>query len=381
MLDSTTHKKLVLAGIGDFDNPRLWSGSPYNIQKELLTIQALKSSLNINYWNQPLIKGLVDGLSVMQYGIHRDIKRGKIHQWCRSKILDHSLKRFSKTETIHLLHLGSLHFAYAKTAPNIKHYLWQDYTWDLWEKNDPNIHKYPNKLRKHARILEERAIQKCTHFFPISEHVKQNLITHYGIPEERISVVGTGLGTQLNPFTGAKPHHPPKLLFVAKVRFEDKGGPLLIKAFEWLAEQHKTVELTILGQDSYRNFIRHPRINVFGHVSKETLEQLYHDHHLFVYPALNEPWGLVCLEAMMAQMPILGLNKNAVPEFTQSGKFGFMLEPPYTAERLGLLMLKSIENIAELAQKGQAAQQFVQANYGWNHSIQTILKTIDQLQS
>jgi glycosyltransferase involved in cell wall biosynthesis len=58
------------------------------------------------------------------------------------------------------------------------------------------------------------------------------------------------------------------------------------------------------------------------------LQELFNRSSLFVLPALNEPWGMVYLEAMACRTPVLGLKRGSLPELTRDGKLGFLLDRP-----------------------------------------------------
>ena len=52
---------------------------------------------------------------------------------------------------------------------------------------------------------------------------------------------------------------------------------------------------------------------------------------------LNDPWGQVYLEAMVSRTPVMGLNRNGLPELVDGGRHGFLVDradPPALAEAI-----------------------------------------------
>ncbi|RZL69170.1 MAG: glycosyltransferase [Pedobacter sp.] len=192
---------------------------------------------------------------------------------------------------------------------------------------------------------------------------------------EKITVVGTGTGI-IKPFYEKKNYTKPKILFAAKGRFKDKGGDLVLKAFFKALETLPELELSIVGQNDYSDQISHPRIKTYGFVSIEELQQLFNSHSLFLMPALNEPWGLVYIEAMLCKMPIVGLNRNSFPELSKNGEYGAIISEPDSVA-LADSIIRLFEDPIQLEQIGIEAQKFALANFTWENTVNKILKVME----
>jgi glycosyltransferase involved in cell wall biosynthesis len=236
---------------------------------------------------------------------------------------------------------------------------------------------YKNKLLKDAEILEKKAYQQFKHIFPLSEYVKKDLINHYEINPDKITVVGSGLGI-IKPYFEKKDYQNNKILFTAKGRFKDKGGLLVLEAFKKAYDKNPNLQLTIVGQNDYNKKIDHPGIKTLGFVSIQILQELFNSHSLFLMPATNEPWGLVYLEALACKTPIMGLNRNAFPELSGHGKYGYILNNE-TPEELAGQLLKVMNSHEELKQKGEAGQKYCLENFSWENTTEKIIAKIQQL--
>ncbi|MCL0069463.1 glycosyltransferase family 4 protein [Dehalococcoidia bacterium] len=223
--------------------------------------------------------------------------------------------------------------------------------------------------------LENRAYSQMNHIFPISNYVKENLINHYNVPSKNITVVGTGLGV-IKPFEGEKDYSDRKILFVAKERFSDKGGELVIAAFRRALEVDSKLQLTIAGCKEGEKFATCPNVTSLGFIPLQSLQKLFDTHSLFVMPALNEPWGLVYLEAMACKMPIMGLNRNSFPELSGYGRYGFCIEDASPAT-LASALVEAFRNPERLKKMGEQAQAFCLAEFSWEKTVNRILEVIE----
>ena len=84
----------------------------------------------------------------------------------------------------------------------------------------------------------------------------------------------------------------------------------------------------------------HPEITVVltGFVQPEALPRYYAAADVFVLPSLEEPWGLVCLEALVAGLPqVTSSMAGSAPDLITSREIGDIIDPRDTqvfAERL-----------------------------------------------
>lgn len=364
-------EKINLCSVGDPKNQKLWSGTPFRIYSELLR----SSNLGI------IINASIDEKYKKILQVIFFIKHGTLHGFDRSKIMRYYVSSkvkaiISKSKYRNTLHTGTLSLPFKKKANDQNHFLFCDSTWNLLSLNSKELIGYSNKMYEEAEKLEKLSYDQMMHIFPISNYVKQNLIEHYKINPGKISVVGTGLGN-IKPFYGEKYYDNYKILFVAKDRFLDKGGELVLSAFQLALKKNHKLELTIVGQNDYVNKISHPKINALGFISNDKLQQLFNTHSVFLMPAFNEPWGLVYLEAMACKMPIIGLNRNSFPELSRNGEFGFGIDSP-NADLLASKIIEAFNCPDKLKEMGEKAQEYVISNYSWVKTVSTMIKIIEE---
>ena len=216
---------LNICALGDPTKRKTWSGTPYNIYTELtkrrLCGQAFDARVS-GPWERVLA-----GISSMLYG-KIDTGRAPLRRYARAL---HVKAKTKQAPSPYTLHMGTLSLPFPKGPASQKHYLLCDSTWNLWSRYATDLPRYSDRTHAMYDKLERTSYAQMHHIFSISEYVKQNLVEHYGVPAEKITVVGTGLGA-IQPFQGRKVYESKKILFTAKGRFRDKGGHLVIKAFE-----------------------------------------------------------------------------------------------------------------------------------------------------
>jgi glycosyltransferase involved in cell wall biosynthesis len=209
------------------------------------------------------------------------------------------------------------------------------------------------------------------HIFTFGAYVRDSVIAHYDISPSRVTAVGSGMGS-VEPYFGPKKYAPPKLLFVAKHLFVEKGGMLLLDAFFKARKKRPDLRLSIVGDAAVaRRIPKHPAVAFHPRLPWTGLTALYRDATLLVQPMLNDPWGQVYLEALLSRTPVLGLDRNGLPEILENGKHGFlvdMAEPALLAEAI----LDAVSDPERLAAMGLSGQQHVLNSYSWDIAAERI---------
>lgn len=350
---------IAITALGDPRDPKTWSGTPNNIIKALehqgYTVLSIDASIKKYQRLAYLLLHRVSGLGI-------DELRGPIARSHSAKIVQRQIQTLGCTK---ILHLGTFQLPLPKLDPGVEHYLFCDSTWDSWSQYVTTINQYTPKMLNLSDKLERESYAQIKHFFTISQYVRDNLIERYQVEPKRISVVGTGRG-KIEPFTGEKDYKNGHILFVAKGRFKDKGGDLLLEGFKTAQRKNPSLKLVIVGREEYQKLADSiPNVTVKGYISWEELQNLFHTAALFAMPALNEPWGLVYLEALACKTPILGLNRNSLPEITCEGKYGFLVDEP-TPDCIADTILKAFSEPEKLKQMGAEGQKYCLETFSWN---------------
>jgi len=357
-----------------FGNPRelrTWSGAPANVASALERHGVVVEAI------QPQISRMAKaGVAVvdMMAGRGRPLNGEQVLRSLatRRRLAAQVDEAAGRLGVEHVLHTGTLDLLPAGSAHGgPRHYLYCDHTWALARTHHPLARRYTDRAHRAFEQAESQSLNGLAHVFTFGRYVRDNLIAHYGLSPDRVTAVGSGMGS-IEPWRGAKDYRRPSLMFVAKHLFQAKGGVLLLEALRIARERRDDLQLTIVGDDRSRAFVPPQRGVTFrAHLPWADLQQLYRDSTLLVQPMLNDPWGQVYLEAMASRTPVMGLNRNGLPEIVDGGRHGFLVDRADPAA-LAEAILCAVSDPQRLERMATAAQRHVLHNYSWNRVAERI---------
>jgi 1,2-diacylglycerol 3-alpha-glucosyltransferase len=125
-----------------------------------------------------------------------------------------------------------------------------------------------------------------------------------------------------------------KLLHVGRLGYE-KRVDILIRAFAILISDYPDINLQIVGDGPDVKVLKQlaadlgvaSRVNFTGFIPRWQLPQVYQQADIFITASTVETQGLVVLEAMASNLPIVGVNAMALPDLIQQGVNGYLVNP------------------------------------------------------
>ncbi|PIS21185.1 hypothetical protein COY33_02325 [candidate division WWE3 bacterium CG_4_10_14_0_2_um_filter_42_7] len=150
-------------------------------------------------------------------------------------------------------------------------------------------------------------------------------------------------------------------LVVTVCRLEPrKDLPTLIKAAKVVKEKNPKIKFVVVGEgvsgEELHQMVKDlglsDTISFAGRVSEEDLPKYYAAGDLYALPTLYEGFGIVYLEAMASECPVLSTKVGAIPEVVEDD--GVLIEPK-DPEKLAEKILEILENEKlrmELVDKG-----------------------------
>lgn len=118
-----------------------------------------------------------------------------------------------------------------------------------------------------------------------------------------------------------------------------KGQLVLLESFKHLTEHNKNIKLVFVGStppnqeeflDNLQQEIIHYQLenDVIIVPFQENISAVWHAIDIAVVPSTEpEPFGLVALEAMLAQKPVVASNHGGLSEIVLNNETGFLVEP------------------------------------------------------
>jgi glycosyltransferase involved in cell wall biosynthesis len=355
---------------GDPRDLRSWSGAPANLARELerlgVSVDGIRPSMS-------RLEKLGVAACDMVAGLGRPVSTEQVLRGLRSRrrLAAQVAEQASRIGARHVLHTGTFDLPACDLAAGVKHYLYCDHSWALTRAHHIDACRYNKRAMAAFDQAEREALSGLAHVFTFGAYVRDNLINHYGLPPEKVTAVGSGMGA-IEPYEGPKDYGKPALLFVAKHLFKAKGGLLLLSAFDQAYRRRPDLSLTIVGDERSRAFVGdRPGVTLHAHLPWERLQQLYRESTLLVQPMLNDPWGQVYLEAMVSRTPVMGLNRNGLPELVDGGRHGFLVDradPSALAEAI----VSAVSDPGRLESMAATAQRHVLQNYSWGRVAERI---------
>jgi glycosyltransferase involved in cell wall biosynthesis len=160
----------------------------------------------------------------------------------------------------------------------------------------------------------------------------------------------------------------PLLLCVAMMRPGDKLASyrVLGQALAQLLE--KDWQLVVVGHGEAQAEVKAAlkplgrRVHYLGEQKPEDLPALYAACDLYVWPAINEAWGMTLLEAQAAGLPVVAGKTGGVPNVVDEGRTG-LLPPIGDAQAFARAVAQMLDESEKRKTMGDAAMSWVKGRH------------------
>jgi glycosyltransferase involved in cell wall biosynthesis len=220
-------------------------------------------------------------------------------------------------------------------------------------------------------------VKKAARVITSSEFSKDEIVSFYRIPPEKVSVIPLGLSSHFQPvpndfvkkLTARIGIQGDYILYTGNFKPHKNVGAL-IEAFGALRDRYPDLLLVLAGnRDHHGNAIGNQiersglsgRIIIPGAIDDDELPALYSGARLFVMPSLYEGFGYPPVEAMACGVPVICSNATSLGEVVSdaalmvdarnsediAGAVGRILDSPEQAKSLatrGLLRARAFTN-------------------------------------
>jgi glycosyltransferase involved in cell wall biosynthesis len=228
------------------------------------------------------------------------------------------------------------------------------------------------EFRARFTALAYAAVERADLIIAVSQFTADQVNELLGVEKARIRVVHHGVSAAPRRET----RRMPWILNVGALQHR-KNVLRLIEAFERSATE--PWRLVLAGSSGYGAeeivdaINRSPardRIDQLGFVSPAKLTELYQSASIFVFPSLDEGFGIPVLEAMAHEVPVIASNRSALPEVC--GGAALLIDPFCTDEIASAIKLLSTDQGARsrLIEKGIAWA----ASFTWQRAAQATWK-------
>lgn len=183
----------------------------------------------------------------------------------------------------------------------------------MWRhpSSDPRLMRFPSRRVEEWIATQRRSALAASGVAVCSEWAVDSFVHDYGVPRERVHVVGIGHRPRIlreSPTAAADP----AFLFVG-VDWERKNGAAVVAAFRAVRAAHPTATLHVVGdhpQFAEAGVVGHGMLRRDDPGQQRLLDELYASSTAFVLPSRFEPFGIVYLEAASAGLPIVATREG-----------------------------------------------------------------------
>ncbi len=118
------------------------------------------------------------------------------------------------------------------------------------------------------------------------------------------------------------------------------------------------------------------RVRMLGELDRDTLQKQYQHASLFVWPGVNEAYGMVYLEAQAAGVPVVAENRPGVRDVLRPAQYSAIDEG---AAGLARQMTRLMENPSLCISEGAKAREYIEQRHLITSATETFWKTVRPL--
>jgi glycogen synthase len=224
--------------------------------------------------------------------------------------------------------------------------------------------------------IEKTAVEAADRVIAVSAKMRDDILEYFKCDPARVVVIHNGIDPDKFRHTEARDHlerlgvKPPYVLFVGRIT-DQKGIFHLLEAAKLLpagvqivlcASAPDTPEI----EERLRKAVAAlPNVLWINEMVKhEVVTQLYSHAAVFCCPSVYEPFGLINLEAMACETPVVASAVGGIVEVVEDGKTG-LLVPPAQPAVLAEALTRVLENPELGRRMGKAGRARVEAKFSW----------------
>jgi len=245
--------------------------------------------------------------------------------------------------------------------------------------------------------VERTAYQNADGVIAVSQSMKEDVHKLYGVPPERIGIIHNGINLdQYKPTLD--PEVPdrhgidralPYVLFVGRItrqkgiihlvnaiRFIDPGAQIVLCA--GAPDTKEIGEEMEQAVDEARRQTANPIIWIPEMLPKEAIIALYSQASVFVCSSVYEPFGIINLEAMACETPVVASKVGGIPEVVIPDQTGLLVaidprsehdvepaNPQRFSEDLAAAVNRLLRAPEASREMGKRARERVEAQFSW----------------
>jgi len=203
----------------------------------------------------------------------------------------------------------------------------------------------PLLVRNYYKYYFPKFHERADHIMAVSHSTKKDIVSQYGIQEDKITVAYNACAENFNPLNSVEKVNirleisdgKPYFIYLGSIH-PRKNLVRLIDAFEQFCDGGVEHRLVILGRWAWNNDVIAARISNSRYLQRiKLMDEVEGDISNYlaaadalVYVSLFEGFGLPLLEAMQCQVPVITSNRGALKEIASDA--AILVDPENVVE-------------------------------------------------
>jgi len=225
--------------------------------------------------------------------------------------------------------------------------------------------------------IEKTAVETADRVIAVSAKMRDDILEHFNADPKKVVVIHNGTDPSRFHHVDERDHlerlgvKPPYVLFVGRIT-DQKGIFHLLEAAKKLppgvqvvlcASAPDTPEI----EERLRKAVPlQPNVKwIYEMVPLEVVKQLYSHCAVFACPSVYEPFGLINLEAMACETPVVASGVGGILEVVVDGETG-LLVPPARPDDLAAALRRLLDDPARARAMGKAGRKRVEDKFSWD---------------
>jgi alpha-maltose-1-phosphate synthase len=224
--------------------------------------------------------------------------------------------------------------------------------------------------------IEKTAVETADRVIAVSAQMREDILRHFAVDPAKVVVIHNGIDperfrrTERRDALERRGVRSPYVLFVGRIT-DQKGIFHLLEAARKLPPDVQVVlcaaapDTPEIEQRLRRTVAEQPNVLWIAEmVPVEEVIQLYSHAAVFVCPSVYEPFGLINLEAMACETPVVASAVGGILEVVEDGRTG-LLVPPARPDDLAAAIRRVLDDSSFARALGQAGRRRVEERFSW----------------
>jgi glycosyltransferase involved in cell wall biosynthesis len=174
--------------------------------------------------------------------------------------------------------------------------------------------------------IEKQGFDEADHIITVSNRIKKRLTEQYHIPSEKITTVYNAIDPKINADEIKDRNRKNKVVtFLGRITIQ-KGPEYFVDVARMVIHRMKNVHFVMAGNGELRDHILElcarygitDRFHFTGFLNNDEVTRMLRQSDLFIMPSVSEPFGIVPLEAMQANVPVIISLQSGVSELIRN---------------------------------------------------------------